>query len=47
MKKKPAHRPLLYGEETQVVQFRVPKSKVPLFKRLVQAILNKWKKVKK
>jgi hypothetical protein len=42
VKKKEAHRPLKYGEETKVVQFRVPQSKVPIFKKLATAILKKW-----
>jgi hypothetical protein len=44
MKKKQAHRPLKYGEQTKVVQNRVPISKVNAFKKLVAAILSKWEK---
>jgi hypothetical protein len=40
--KKAANRPLKYGEPTQLVQFRVPKSKVSVFKKLVAAILKRW-----
>jgi hypothetical protein len=35
-------RPLKYGEETIPVVFRVPKSKVSIFKTLVNKILSKW-----
>lgn len=35
-------KPFKYGEETKLVNFRVPVSKVEIFKKLVQAILNKW-----
>jgi hypothetical protein len=37
-----AKRPLKYGEPTEIVRFSVPKSKVDVFKKLVNAILNKW-----
>jgi hypothetical protein len=47
VKKKAAHRPLKYGEETQVVQFRVPKSKVKTIKTLVNNFLSKCIKVKR
>jgi hypothetical protein len=40
--KKPLHRPQKYGEETVPVVTRVPKSKVELFKKLIQPILNRW-----
>jgi hypothetical protein len=44
MKKKAAHRPLKYGEETKVVQYRVPKSKVELFRKIADKFLEKFKK---
>jgi hypothetical protein len=37
-----AKRPLKYGEETEIVRFSVPKSKVSIFKTLVNKILAKW-----
>jgi hypothetical protein len=46
VKKKPAHRPLKFGEETKVVQIRVPKSKVDLFRKWADKFLSKWIKVK-
>jgi hypothetical protein len=47
VKKKAAHRPLKYGEETHVVQIRVPKSKVGIFKKWAVKFLSRWEKNRK
>jgi hypothetical protein len=49
MKEQPraANRPLKYGEPTQLLQFRVPKSRVTIFKKIVAAILKKWEAKKR
>lgn len=42
--KKKNGRPLSYGEETDVISFRVPKSLKEKISNLVQSILKKHKK---
>lgn len=37
-----AKRPLKYGEPTEMVPVRVPKSKKAEFKKLIAPILKKW-----
>jgi hypothetical protein len=39
-------RKYLYGEQTEIVRFSVPVSKVKRFKKLVEVILSKWIKKK-
>lgn len=40
--KKPAHRPLKYGEPTELVPFRLPISKKAEIKEKFAAILKKY-----
>jgi hypothetical protein len=41
-------KPLLYGEETKPVTTKVPKSKIPQFKKEVkEKVLKKWETKKK
>lgn len=42
--KKPAHRPLKYGEENKKIQFWVPLSKVDKVRKLVYDYLKQFKK---
>lgn len=42
--KKPAHRPLKYGEETELVPIRMPKSKKAAVKNLVYDYLKQFEK---
>lgn len=41
-KRKGAGAKLKYGEPTEMVPIRVPKSKKALFKKLIAPILKKW-----
>jgi hypothetical protein len=46
-KRKGSGRKLKYGEPTEPVLIRVPKSKVDLFRKWADKFLSKWIKVKK
>lgn len=37
-------RPFKYGEPTEMVPVRVPKSKKSLFKKLIAPILKRWQR---
>lgn len=45
--RKNAKRPYKYGEPTELVPVRVPKSKKKAFKEAIKPILKKWETKKK